>query len=276
MIPGCGLDTLIYAVFEPLCLCIIQYTRALQTADSIKCSVSRGLDGRLDLRQEWPFRGRKDWPKRIVMTDDLRITQLLCSRLCHDLVGPVGAINNGIELIEDAPDMIEDSLSLLNNSANQASRRLAFYRAAFGFGGGDGPGALKEVRVICQDFVADGQVTIDWPDESVVITLPKNGVKLVMNLILLGVGTLIRGGQVSVKIAEEGGGAKVIVSAAGQGAKLQDDLKAAMATDYPVADLTAHTVQAHFTTRLAQSVGSKVALTENSNEVSFAAVISTS
>ncbi|MEL0106345.1 MAG: histidine phosphotransferase family protein [Rhodospirillaceae bacterium] len=209
------------------------------------------------------------------MTDDLQITQLLCSRLCHDLVGPVGAINNGIELIEDAPDMLEDSLSLLNNSAAQASRRLAFYRAAFGFGGGDGPGALKDVRGLSQDFVAESSVNLHWPDESVMTPLPKNGVKLLMNLILLGVGTLIRGGELTVQISEQENEAEMTIAAAGQGAKLKEDLHAALGLGFPVADLTAHTVQAQFAARLAQSVGGKIAVTEtgteNGDEVTFTA-----
>ena len=209
------------------------------------------------------------------MTEDLRIIQLLCSRLCHDLVGPVGAINNGVELIGDAPDMLEDTLSLLNNSANQASRRLAFYRAAFGFGGGDGPGALKEVREISHDFVTDGNVTLNWPDNSVMVTLPKNTVKLLMNLILLGVGTLIRGGTLDVQIAEQGGTASMSVKAAGKGAMLKDDLQAALNPEFSVDDLTAHTGHAHFAAKLAGSVGAEINVQENADdEITFAATIS--
>lgn len=209
------------------------------------------------------------------MTEDLRIIQLLCSRLCHDLVGPVGAINNGVELIGDAPDMLEDTLSLLNNSANQASRRLVFYRVAFGFGGGDGPGALKEVREISHDFVTDGNVTLNWPDDSVMVTLPKNTVKLLMNLILLGVGTLIRGGTLDVQIAEQGGTASMSVKAAGKGAMLKDDLQAALNPEFSVDDLTAHTVHAHFAAKLAGSVGAEINVQESAgDEITFAATIS--
>jgi histidine phosphotransferase ChpT len=209
------------------------------------------------------------------MTEDLRITQLLCSRLCHDLVGPIGAINNGVELIGEAPDMLEDSLSLLSNSASQASRRIAFYRAAFGFGGGDGPGALKEVREISHDFVAGSPVTLNWPDDSVMIILPKNAVKLLMILIFLGVGTLIRGGTLDVQIAEQGGTANIIIKATGKGAMLKEDLGAALSPAFSVDDLTAHTVHAHFATMLAGSVGAEVSVqVADSDEITFAATVS--
>ena len=207
------------------------------------------------------------------MTEDLRMTQLLCSRLCHDLVGPVGAINNGVELIEDAPDMLEDSLSLLNNSAKQASRRLAFYRAAFGFGAA--AGALKDVRAISLDFVADGNVTLNWPDDSVVVTLPKNAVKLLMNLILLGVGSLIRGGDLNVQIAEQGGKSSMSIKAIGKGAMLKEDLRAALSPDFSIADLTAHTVHAQFATQLAGSVGGEIGVQDTgSDEIIITATVS--
>ncbi|MSO76029.1 MAG: hypothetical protein EXQ87_03830 [Alphaproteobacteria bacterium] len=73
----------------------------------------------------------------MTMPVDLKIVELLCSRLCHDLIGPIGAINNGLELLSDYdPSMADDVLPLLTTSAKQAWDRLAFFRAALGFGGG--------------------------------------------------------------------------------------------------------------------------------------------
>ncbi len=205
------------------------------------------------------------------MKDDLRITQLLCSRLCHDLVGPVGAINNGIELIEDAPDMLDESLALLSNSAKQASRRLAFYRIAFGFGGGasanTNSGSFKEARRLAQDFLAEGNVTLDWPESTGEGgALPKNAAKLLMNMVLLGVAALPRGGSLKVGLTAQSDALEISVTAQGQGAGLREDIQAAIAPGFSTNDLTAHNVQSQFATRLALSVGAAIKVSQNSSD----------
>ena len=208
------------------------------------------------------------------MTKDLRITQLLCSRLCHDLVGPVGAINNGVELIEDAPELLDESLALLSNSGKQAVRRLAFYRTAFGFGGGDGGGALNDTRRLAEDFLADGNISLEWPESAGGgHTLGKGVIKLLMNIILLGVAALPRGGTLHVGLNAQNDALEVVVTASGQGAVLRDDLRAALASDFSIDDLTAHTVQSQFTTRLAQSVNAEMILTADADEIQLVATV---
>ncbi|MBE0532481.1 MAG: hypothetical protein IH626_16775, partial [Rhodospirillales bacterium] len=80
------------------------------------------------------------------MLIDLRVAQLLCSRVCHDLIGPVGAVASGIELMGEDGSMAEDAMALIVKSSAQASRRLAFFRTAFGLGGATGPRAVAEAR----------------------------------------------------------------------------------------------------------------------------------
>ena len=128
------------------------------------------------------------------------LASLLCSRLCHDLLSPVGALNNGIELLADEqdPEMREKCLELLSDSARASANKLKFFRLAFGAGGGFGEeidtheaqGALEGV------FGAERRIELGWMvgEEK----LPKGAVKLLLNLALLAGDALVRGGRLDV------------------------------------------------------------------------------
>ena len=95
--------------------------------------------------------------------DDLRLAQLLCSRLCHDLAGPAGAIGNGLEMLMDDPGDAA-TRELLVESGGHLNRRLAFYRTAFGLRGGRPEMALDEARSLAGGYLAGGRTTLDWPE----------------------------------------------------------------------------------------------------------------
>ena len=96
---------------------------------------------------------------------ELRVLELLCSRLCHDLISPVKAVNNGIELLADhADDMSADIRDLLTLSAGTAAARLQFYRIAYGLGGQNAaPVGLPEAGRLAQGLLEDGKIELDWP-----------------------------------------------------------------------------------------------------------------
>ena len=99
------------------------------------------------------------------MQVDLKVVQLLSSRLCHDLVGPAGAVHNGIELFQEmGPDEGAVALKMVATSVEQLSARLAFFRLAFGLGGLSGrKPPLAEARDLAQAFLEGGRITLDWP-----------------------------------------------------------------------------------------------------------------
>lgn len=135
---------------------------------------------------------------------DLNFTSLLCSRLCHDLVGPIGALSNGIELIEleDDPTMAVEALDLLKMSASNAAIRLKFLRLVFGASGGDAmPLPVSEARATTLEFYADQRFRIDWPTADG-IDLTKNRVRLLLNMIMTAAFALVRGGTLSVVISD--------------------------------------------------------------------------
>ncbi len=226
------------------------------------------------------------------MKIDLDIAQLLCSRLCHDLVGPAGAVNAGVELLEETPGVNVDAeaVGLLGRGARQVKAMLALYRIAFGFGGMVEDGDIdRQIRDIAGAYVANGKVKLDWPlSDPQAPRLDAGAGKLLLNMMLLGHGALIRGGTLGVRIVDLGDdGCGLAVIATGDRARLRDDLRSAVtapvAAVAPVASgadggtgegLTAHTVQAALTRLLADAVGGELEVTDTGQgEVRIAALV---
>jgi histidine phosphotransferase ChpT len=128
---------------------------------------------------------------------DLELAALISSRICHDVISPVGAISNGLEMLDEEQDesMREQTMDLIRKSARQASAKLQFARLAFGAAGSAGAEIdLRDAERVARDFVQGGKHTLSWQGPPV--TLPKNKVKLLLNLLALGVVALPRGGTV--------------------------------------------------------------------------------
>ena len=128
------------------------------------------------------------------------LASLLCSRLCHDLMSPVGALNNGIELLADEsdPEMREKCLELLGDSARASANKLKFFRLAFGAAGGFGANIdTHEAHAALEGVLGpERRIELGWmvPGDE----LPKGAVKLLLNLALLAGDALVRGGRLDV------------------------------------------------------------------------------
>lgn len=207
------------------------------------------------------------------MMIDLRIAQLLCSRVCHDLAGPAGAVNTGIEFLGDGGD--DEALALLSQSGGQLNDRLAFYRLAFGRGGGDGSQAASMARNTAFAFLAGGRVALDWPEEVAQAAdgrLPADGIKLLMTLVVLGTEALPRGGRLAVRAADMDDGLGFALTAAGPGASLRDGIAAALMGAAAEA-LDARTVAAAFARALGESLGTRIEVSGADDEVRFAVLV---
>lgn len=159
-------------------------------------------------------------------TETLDLVALICSRLCHDLAGSIGAVNNGVELLaeETDPGMREEAIGLIAQSANDAARRLAFFRLALGASGGvQDPMALGEISRVAQSYFAGGRLNLVLPQEN--LDLPKPlGKALLLGLALAGQ-ALPRGGILSLMRA----GAGWAIRAEGSMLRWQDGVAAAFA-----------------------------------------------
>ncbi len=212
------------------------------------------------------------------MLVDFKVVQLLCSRICHDLIGPVGALNAGMELFGEMPpgeDNSGESLEMVADSATRLSRRLAFFRMAFGFSGGNGQ--LTDARRLALDMLENGRVEINWPQDggsSHEQNIRADVVKLILNMVLLGIDSLPRGGLLSVHFAELAEGLGIAMTATGNGARINDDLLTSMEADIPVDNLTAYNVHGYFAARLAEHMGSEIEiLNSRANEINLAALV---
>jgi histidine phosphotransferase ChpT len=171
----------------------------------------------------------------------LDLAALLCSRVCHDLISPVGAIVNGIEVMEEDKDEETKTfaLELIKKSAYQASAKLQFCRLAFGAAGSAGAQIdLGDAEKAARGLFEDGKTTLAWnlPRQ----LLAKNRVKLLLNMLLIAAGSISRGGTLTVDpVADAEGVSGFLITAAGANARMN------AATAEMLAGNAAHTVDAH-------------------------------
>ena len=152
---------------------------------------------------------------------------LLCSRLCHDLLSPIGALNNGIELLADEhdPEMRARCLDLLGESARASANKLKFFRLAFGAAGGFGDEVdTREAREAIDGlFGSDGRIQLGWMvDEP---TMSKSALKVLLNLVLIAGDALVRGGRLDVGAERHSGGIDIVVRAEGSRIVLDPELR---------------------------------------------------
>jgi histidine phosphotransferase ChpT len=152
---------------------------------------------------------------------------LLCSRLCHDLLSPVGALNNGIELLADEhdPEMRARCMDLLGESARASANKLKFFRLAFGAAGGFADEVdTREARAAIEGlFGGDGRIQLGWMlDEP---TISKAALKVLLNLVLIAGDALVRGGSLDIGAEKHDGGLDIVVRAQGSRIVLDPELR---------------------------------------------------
>lgn len=194
--------------------------------------------------------------------NDLQLAELMAARLCHDLVGPIGAVANGIELLGDGsagPDA--EVTGLIAISARQATRRLQWFRVAFGSASGlPSASMFGETRRLAQGLFEDSRVILDWaaPDAATEAAASREAAKFALNTSLVALECLPRGGSVRVQLLLSRGSVKVSVAAIGTAVRIPDDMQAAFRDDVPLSDLTPKSVPAYLAARLAVQAGSRL------------------
>lgn len=203
--------------------------------------------------------------------NDLEFAALLVSRVCHDLVSPVGAVMNGLEVLEDERDatMRADALKLVTTSAEQAAARLQFARIAFGAAGSAGAELdLNEVGRMTLGLLKGGKVEVDWQAAS--INWPKDWAKLLMNAALLAADSLPRGGKVRVETSGDAAAPSFTIRATGQGARVLEEVEKA-ARGEPNGPVDGRSIQPYLMHKLARSLNAGLTLTSRENEIELAA-----
>jgi len=202
----------------------------------------------------------------------LDLAALLCSRVCHDLISPVGAIVNGLEVLAEEKDEETKTfaLDLIKRSAGTASAKLQFCRLAFGAAGSAGAQIdLGDAETISRGFFEDDKTKLAWNLPRVL--LPKNRVKLLLNLLLIAGQTIPRGGRLTVEPIGAGEGMGFKVSAVGVNAKVPPAVAALVAGETGDTPLDAHRIQPFYASLLAQASGVKVAMGMEGDAVAVSA-----
>jgi histidine phosphotransferase ChpT len=202
----------------------------------------------------------------------LDLAALLCSRVCHDLISPVGAIVNGMEVLEEAKDEETKTfaLELIKKSANNASAKLQFCRIAFGAAGSAGAQIdLGDAQTVARGFLEDEKTKLAWNLPR--ILMMKNKVKLLLNMLLIAGQSIPRGGQLTVDPIGDGEGMGFKVTASGTNAKILATTPPLLAGEHGAEPLNAHHIQPFYAGLLARAVGVTATMTMDGDTVVVAA-----
>ena len=184
----------------------------------------------------------------------LDLAALLCSRVCHDIISPVGAIINGLEVLDEdnGEDMQEFAFNLIRKSASQASAKLQFARLAFGAAGSAGAEIdLADAEKVARGYMDGEKAQFEW--ESPRVLMPKNLVKLLLNLILLATPAIPRGGVVKVTVEGAAASPSFRLRSAGPSARIPPAFEKLVPGDISGLTVDAQSVQAFYTGALARA-----------------------
>jgi histidine phosphotransferase ChpT len=201
---------------------------------------------------------------------EIEFSALMVSRVCHDLVGPLGAVVNGLEVLEDEQDaaMREDAIRLVTSSANQALARIQFMRIAFGAAGSAGAQLdLQEVGRLIAGLLEGGKTRLEWNVPQAYWA--KDWAKLIMNATLLGADCLPRGGVVRVEAVEEPPSFKI--HASGTHIRVAEDVERSIRGEQSDAALDARGIQPFLTHMLSRTVNAGLTIIAGETSVELTA-----
>jgi histidine phosphotransferase ChpT len=193
----------------------------------------------------------------VVSLESLDLAALLCSRVCHDVISPVGAIVNGLELLEEEKDleMRDEALGLIKRSAATASAKLQYCRLAFGAAGSAGSSIdTGDAEQVARNLLEDHRTKIEW--NAARLLLPKNKVKLLLNMCLIAAASIPRGGKIEVTISGDGDDTSLTVAVTSEKAvRVAHGVDALLRGEGEDGTIDAHGIQPFFTGLVARTCG---------------------
>jgi len=190
------------------------------------------------------------------MTSQTDLAAMLCSRLCHDLLSPVGAIANGLELLADEQDpaMRARCIELIEQSARISTEKLKFFRLAYGAAGGFGEAIpIDEAQSVIEALAAQAkQVTVNWAIAEP--SLPKPAIKVLLNLAHIALDALVRGGVLDIGAERRDGAIEIVARARGERIAFDESIGRALQGDRHASPITSRTAAAHMIALLAEEM----------------------
>ena len=201
-----------------------------------------------------------------VALEPLDLAALLCSRVCHALISPTGAIVNGLEVLEEGDAETKTfAMDLIKKSARTASARLQFCRIAFGAAGSAGAQVdTGDAEKMARGFIEDDKTKLTWSVPRAL--LPKNRVKLLLNMLVIAGQAIPRGGALNAEPVGQGDTMGFRVTANGLNARVPP-AAASLLTGAAEGTIDAHGVQPHYTGLLAKSCGLAMAVVQEGEAV---------
>jgi histidine phosphotransferase ChpT len=203
------------------------------------------------------------------MIENTKLTALVASRICHDMVEPMSAIIQGLEMIkaQDGGKADPDALSLLDHGVGKAWAKLEFFRFAMAGAMAEGESTLEEGREVAHKLYSVLKPELVW--NAPAVAMPRPAVRVIVNLLLIANECLPRGGAVELSAAKSGGETEIVVTASGPRAKLKEATAAALRGDQQ--HLSGHTIQPTLTSLLARQGGVELATRESEDKVELIA-----
>lgn len=207
------------------------------------------------------------------MVSEIKLAEMLCTRLCHDLTGPIGAVNNGAEfLAEEGFDMHSEAMQLVTSSAHEAVNRLMYYRQAYGRVNDHGEASLSEKKTLVLAFFAPTKITIDWPDshtDASGISVSQKMARLLLNLLVVQAGALIKGGSIAIRVKEDAQAREFSIIGTGEVVKLDTETMQILSQQSSEEMLSPKTCQAFLTAKLAHELNAKIMLESSAQQFSM-------
>ena len=211
----------------------------------------------------------------MTQTPSLDLAAMLCSRLCHDMLSPVGAFANGLELLATETDaaMRQNCIELLEQSALISTNKLKFFRLAFGAAGGFGDRvAVEEAQELIGALAADkGRIEVEWALADA--NLAKPAVKVLLNFAQIAVDALVRGGTLTVGAERRNGACEIVVRASGPKVAFDETLGHALEGTLNPGELYSRTAAAHMIHLLAQECGGGLQYMRDEDSLVLGAVL---
>lgn len=202
------------------------------------------------------------------------LAALLCARICHDLISPVGALGTAIEILddEDNTEMHGDAMALVRNSSKQANAKLKFLRIALG-AGGSAPGVIgtQEIKSLVNDMYGEGKAALHWDIDT--DGIDKNSTRILLNLTMLAVQAVPRGGDITIAVTDSETRTDLKLTAIGPKSRLDPATDRTLSGKAPEDGFDGRTIQPFYTGMLLRELNGSIKTSIEDETVTFLATI---
>ncbi|MCE3232678.1 MAG: hypothetical protein K0R98_935 [Rickettsiaceae bacterium] len=203
------------------------------------------------------------------MTEDLKLSELLAVKLCHDLSGPIGAVNNGAELLADANgDLFNKALELVGASARDAVARILFFRQAYGTSGSQSGISIESLKILTDNFYAEKNIHFSWSEQNGTTQAVSNEeAKIILTLILIVTNCLVHGGDITIQADKK----RISIRGDGKTVKFDMEVLALLSDKAPEQKLSVKNIHSYMVSVIAKSINLKTGISTGDNFIEITA-----